>query len=111
MYIHINTYVFIYVCVYIGNDDSIEDGFIKKYGPPKEFQQKILDNIFAYIKNPTESSKVLGGWIVLLFIVGLFYYICIFYYFYVDSPTYAFDKSAFLCRIRFCDTLVIIFFK
>jgi hypothetical protein len=45
-----------------------------------------------------------------LFIVGLFCYICIFYYSYVDSLTYAFGWSAFLC-IRFCGTLVVIFFK
>jgi hypothetical protein len=44
-----------------------------------------------------------------LFIVGLFCYFCIFYYLYVDSLTYAFGWSAFLCRIRFCDTLVVIF--
>jgi hypothetical protein len=30
---------------------------------------------------------------------------------YVDSLTYAFGCSVFLCRIIFCDTLVIIFFK
>jgi hypothetical protein len=29
---------------------------------------------------------------------------------YVDSLTYAFGWSAFFCRIRFCDTLVEIFF-
>jgi hypothetical protein len=38
-------------------------------------------------------------------------YICIFYYLYVDSLTYAFGWPAFLCKIRFCDILVIIFFK
>jgi hypothetical protein len=37
--------------------------------------------------------------------------ICIFYYLYVDSLTYAFGWSVFLCRIRFCDTLVVIFLK
>jgi hypothetical protein len=31
----------------------------------------------------------------------------VFYYLYVDSLTYAFGWSTFLCRIRFCDTLVI----
>jgi hypothetical protein len=48
----------------------------------------------------------------------IFYYLrslllCIFYYLYVDSLTltYAFGWSAFMCRIRFCDTLVVIFFK
>jgi hypothetical protein len=41
--------------------------------------------------------------------VSLGYYICIFFYFHVDSLTYAFGWSAFLCRIRFCDTLVVIF--
>jgi hypothetical protein len=45
------------------------------------------------------------------FIVGLFCYICIFFHLYVVSLTYAFSWSAFLCRIRFCDTLVIIFLK
>jgi hypothetical protein len=35
----------------------------------------------------------------------------IFYYLYVDSLIYAFGWSAFLSRIRFCDTVVIIFFK
>jgi hypothetical protein len=34
----------------------------------------------------------------------------VFYYFYVDSLSYFFGWSAFLCRIRFCDTLVVIFF-
>jgi hypothetical protein len=33
-----------------------------------------------------------------------------FYYLYINSLTYAFGWSAFLCRIRFCDTLVVIFF-
>jgi hypothetical protein len=46
-----------------------------------------------------------------LLIVGLFCYICVFYYLYVDFLTYAFGWSAFLCRIRFCDTLIVIFFK
>jgi hypothetical protein len=32
-------------------------------------------------------------------------YICIFYYLYVDSLTYAIGWHAFLCRIRFCDIL------
>jgi hypothetical protein len=36
--------------------------------------------------------------------------ICIFNYLHVDSLTYAFGWSAFLCRIRFCDTLFVIFF-
>jgi hypothetical protein len=31
------------------------------------------------------------------------------YYLHVDSLTYAFGWSAFLCRIIFCDTLVVIF--
>jgi hypothetical protein len=35
----------------------------------------------------------------------------IFYYFYVDSHTYAFGWSVFSCRIRFCDTLFVTFFK
>jgi hypothetical protein len=30
---------------------------------------------------------------------------------YIDSLTYVFGWSAFLCRIRFCDTLVVIFFQ
>jgi hypothetical protein len=30
---------------------------------------------------------------------------------YVDFLTYAFGWSAFLCRMKFCDTLVVIFFK
>jgi hypothetical protein len=37
--------------------------------------------------------------------------ICIFYYLFVDSFIYAFGWSAFLCRIRFCDTLIVTFFK
>jgi hypothetical protein len=37
-----------------------------------------------------------------LFIVGLFY-------FHIDSLAYAFGWSAFLCRIGFYDTLVVIF--
>jgi hypothetical protein len=39
------------------------------------------------------------------FIVRLFCYIYIFFYMYVDFLTSAFGWSAFLCRIRFCDTL------
>jgi cell division cycle protein 37 len=41
----------------------------------------------------------------------LFSYICIFYYLYVDSLIYAFGWSAFLCRIRFCDSFAVILFK
>jgi hypothetical protein len=37
--------------------------------------------------------------------------ICIIYYLYVDSLSYAFGWSAFLCRINFCDNLVVVFFK
>jgi hypothetical protein len=43
-------------------------------------------------------------------IVELFCYICVFFYLYIDSLIHTFGWSAFLCRIRFCDTLVIIFF-
>jgi hypothetical protein len=32
-------------------------------------------------------------------------------YMYVNSLTYAFGWSAFLCSIRFCDTLIVIFFE
>jgi hypothetical protein len=46
-----------------------------------------------------------------LFIVELLCYICIFYYMYVVALTYAFGWSAFLCRVKFLDTLVVIFFK
>jgi hypothetical protein len=38
-------------------------------------------------------------------------YLGIFYYLYFDSLTYAFGWSAFLCRIRFYDAFVVIFFK
>jgi hypothetical protein len=41
-----------------------------------------------------------------LSIVRLFCYICIFYHLYVDSLTYAFDWSAFLCRSRFLTPLL-----
>jgi Tfp pilus assembly protein PilF len=37
--------------------------------------------------------------------------ICIFHYLNVDSLSHAFGLSAFLCRIRFCDTLVVSFYK
>jgi hypothetical protein len=46
-----------------------------------------------------------------LFVVGFFCHISIFRYLTVNSLTYAFGWSAFLCRIRFCDTLVEIYFK
>jgi hypothetical protein len=49
------------------------------------------------------------GGMIWLFIVGLFCYICIFHYLYVDSLTYAFGWSAFMCRFKFCDTLVVMF--
>jgi hypothetical protein len=45
---------------------------------------------------PSESSTISGC-------------ICILYHLYVGFLTYAFGWSAFLCRIRFCDTLVVIF--
>jgi hypothetical protein len=38
------------------------------------------------------------------------YYICIFNYLYIDSFTHAFGWSAFLCRMTFRETLVVIFF-
>jgi hypothetical protein len=44
-------------------------------------------------------------------VLGKVCHIFIFYYLYVDSLTYAFGWSAFLCRIRFCDTVVVIIFK
>jgi hypothetical protein len=60
--------------------------------------------------NPNLSvTNDTGGGLFWLFIVGLFCYICIFYYLYVDSLTHTFGWSAFLCRIRFYDTLVIFF--
>jgi hypothetical protein len=54
-----------------------------------------------------------GRYVFWVFIVGLFCfcYLCIFYHLYVDSFTYTFGWSTFLCRIKFYDTLVVIFFK
>jgi hypothetical protein len=40
--------------------DSDEDGFMKKYTPPKEIPQRKLNEFLAYIKNPTEKNKALG---------------------------------------------------
>jgi hypothetical protein len=65
--------------------------------------------VFGFLACPELLLQVfiyffMGG-LFWLFIFGLFFYICIFYYLYVDSLTYPFGWSAFLCRIRFCDTL------
>jgi hypothetical protein len=57
------------------------------------------------------TSAGVGGGATPRLVVGLFCYIFIFYYLYVDSLTYVLGWSAFLCRIGFCDTLVVIFLK
>jgi hypothetical protein len=60
---------------------------------------------------PGSDSAIQVCEIFWLYIVGLFCYICIFNYLHVESLTYAFGWSAFLCRIRFCDTFVVNCFK
>jgi hypothetical protein len=58
---------------------------------------------------PTPLGPLLG-W---LFIVKMFCYICIFYYLYVDSLTYAFGWSAlhFCVGLDFSTPLDVMFFK
>jgi hypothetical protein len=70
-------------------------------------------NLDEYVDECKQSNRMalykvfihffMGG-LFWLFIVGLFCCICIFYYLYVDSLTYAFGWSVFLCRMSFCDT-------
>jgi hypothetical protein len=79
IYARIHVYVYVYVCLSIGT--------------------YVLSVLYYFL---------MGG-MFWLSIVGLFCYICIFYDLYGDSLTYAFGWSAFLCRIRFCYTLVVIF--
>jgi hypothetical protein len=51
------------------------------------------------------GPAALGGIFILLLATPIGAYL------YVDSLTYAFGWSVFMCSIRFCDTLVEIFFK
>jgi hypothetical protein len=87
--IHIYTYVHIYICICIN---------------VYMYMQFTLPSIYAWRKNWSYCSQSQMCGLFWLFIVGLFCYICIFYYLYVDSLTSAFGWSAFLCRIRFRDT-------
>jgi hypothetical protein len=85
------------------NDQEVAD-FVDRFMPAYKLYLPTL-----YSSGPQKTvSKV---FIFCFFIFGLFCYICIFYYLYVDSLPYAFIWSPFMCRIRFCDTLVVIFFK
>jgi hypothetical protein len=93
--------------------DKIKKKYYDKEIVPVENTQKNPYDIFAAgIKGMDGSieKSLVTLYRLWLFIFGLFCYICIFYYLYVDSLTYAFGKSAFLFRIRFCDTLVVILF-
>jgi hypothetical protein len=94
----------------------------KPFEKHKEYQNAILSKADYYVfQFGTNDARYvvevlvflyffMGG-LFWLFIVGLFCYICIFYYLYVDSLTYAFGWSAFFRRIRFVTPLVVIFFK
>jgi hypothetical protein len=55
----------------------------------------------------SSTGGQVGGLVIPTTCIG----ISLFYYLYVDSFTSAFGWSPFLCRIRFCDTLVVIFLK
>jgi hypothetical protein len=85
--------------------------------PSEEGRFRRIDEGFTDIMNAIArdpklfylADEQVGG-MFWLFIVGLFCYIYIFYYLYVDSLTYAFGWSAFLCRIRFFNTLSLLSF-
>jgi hypothetical protein len=94
VYIHVNLGVFIYtyVCMYI---------YISMYMTLMLTTPSGKHSIHKYL------------------CIGMYIYISLFYfvlflvtsYLYVNSLTYAFGWSAFFCRSRFHDTLVVIFFK
>jgi hypothetical protein len=105
------------------------DGFISTQRKAEGGELFMSMNNDTYLQNLKLKESLLN--LTRLFIVGLFCYFCIFYYLYVDSLTYAyifihiyiytytytytyiyiyaFGWSAFLGRIGFCDTFVVIF--
>jgi hypothetical protein len=90
IYIYIYVYIYMYICIHIYIYIVRLHGLVRRI-------------LFIQTVQALPWHR--------LFILGPLCYICIFYYLYVDSLTCAFDLSSFLCRIRFCDTLVVIFFK
>jgi hypothetical protein len=122
IYVNMYIYVYIYVCIYIFMYIHIYIYMHIYYVyigwcVPYEFNDGDLNATIMFLEKHLEQSSLswstlqvsiflyffMGG-LFWLFIVWLFYYICIFYYLYVDSFTSAFGWSTFLCRIRFCDT-------
>jgi hypothetical protein len=88
IFINICMYSYMYICIYLGICDCC-DGSDERGGNHSSVCTNTCEQDLQHIKQVC--------------------YICIFYYLYVDSLTYAFDWFAFFSRIRFCDTLVVIF--
>jgi hypothetical protein len=80
-----------------------------KGSTPALFIKNNDDLSFIQIRIDRQMDEVRVALTSPIFIVGLFCYV--FYYLYIDSFTCAFGCSAFLCRIRFCNTLVNFFSK
>jgi hypothetical protein len=123
VHVHMNVHIYIYMHKYIYIDIYMYIWMFMqaKSLPIAKREQSIRTIKGDFRSNLNESDPVrvmemlvkanstLGYFfmdgVFCLFIVGLLCYICIFYYLCVDSLTYAFGWSAFLYRIRFCDTL------
>jgi hypothetical protein len=103
MYQSTHIYLYFYTCTYRSPEVVIN---ITDTTENTEITKNSAVCVPSFVRFVISIIVSMGGmfWI---FIVGLFCYICIFRYLYVDSLTYAFGWSAFLCRIKFCDTLVV----
>jgi hypothetical protein len=103
IYVYVCIYVNVYICMhifsYIGICTYIYILICKGY---RVYDGGTEDPLNMIISEWDRSDRT---------VVEEVCYICIFYYLYVDSLTHAFGWSAYLCRIRFCDNLVVIFFK
>jgi hypothetical protein len=86
----------------INNAPDIDDDYL-----PSEIKvDKVISQINKKKNNAPEIDEILSKVDnSIIQDVSLYIYICNFHSLYSDSFTYAFGWSAFLCRIRFCDTL------
>jgi hypothetical protein len=87
--IYICIYIYTYIYIYIANPHPL---YSLTLSPVILWTEHSLDATGNPPKPPNPNPLLM---------------LC--YYLYVDSLTYAFGWSAFMCRIRFCDTLVVIF--
>jgi hypothetical protein len=120
IYIHIYVYIWIFMCIYIYTYIYL---YVYIYIYKNKWRHMCLNKwiythinigktIFKFKKEiKVEEGAIAPPPMIITIPPNSGLIIGIFYYLYVVSLTFAFGWSTFLWRMRFCDTVIVIFLK